>query len=216
MTTVSNCSTEELFRVIRMQEQEIATLQACIDRRSHDPAWKISNAHAVHDEIALIPPQTPVKAAVGDIADLKQWNSAMGAQAPFDAILKRGFASVQLRKGDILGRGDGGDKIYLVCPEGRGEATDVQGVTKRINETLGATPLRAEERAAYVRGACAKQWGPWLGRAFEALHYLGLRPIADYPRIDWAPVADGAAAGVLARIEDADRALFLVKKGGQP
>lgn len=184
----------------------IAVLEAQLYRRSHDPAWSIANSAAVHDQIACLPPLTPVVARVGDVADLKQWNGALGSQAPVDAMLARGFASIHLRAGDIFGRGDGGDKLYLVVTGDNADA-----VTARINATLKATPLRKHERAAYVRGVCAKAWGPCLGRLAELAHYTGVRPIVDYPTIDWASALDGDAGAVLTRMGDADRALFVSK-----
>lgn len=216
-TTTSSDLIVQMRQEIADLAEQNAALSACLDRRSNDPAWKIANAPAVHDMIAALPASVPVRAMVGDVKDLKVWNTAMGAQVALDAILMRGFASVKLRAGDILGRGDGGDKIFLVCPAAahaggrRSGATDVDAVAERINATLKDTALRSEERAAYVRGACAKAWGPSLGRVFEALHYLGIRRIIDYPTIDWVPVADGTASGVLSRMDDADRQLFLTK-----
>lgn len=191
---------------IDMLTQRIADLESQLHRRSHDAAWCIANSAAVHDQIASLPPLTPVVARVGDVANLKQWNTALGQQAAVDSMLARGFAAMQLRDGDVFGRGDGGDKLYLVCI-----GSDADAVTQRINATLQATPLRKHERAAYVRGVCVKRWGPWLGRLAELAHYAKLRRVVDYPTIDWAAAADGMAGGVLARMQDADRALFVGK-----
>jgi hypothetical protein len=199
-------------------ESMVADRDATIARRAYDPCWQITGHIAVNDEIAMLPADLPVKAVIGDVKDLKVWNTAMGSQPPLDAVMRRGFQAAQLRAGDIFGRGDSADHLYIICPDapdadGRRVATDAGAVAAKINEALRTTPLRAAERARYVRGACAKRYGPWIGRIYEWLHYRGIRRIVDYPMIDWQPVADGCAGGLVARMEDADEALFAVKAG---
>lgn len=197
-------------------EALIAERDATIARRAYDPCWQITGHIAVNDLIAQLPADTQVVACIGDVKDLKVWNSAMGSQPPLDAVMRRGFAAATVRAGDILGRGDSADHLYIICPvavdaRGRRAATDASAVAAKINAALRTTPLRAAERAAYVRGACTKRHGPWIGRIYEWLHYRGIRRIVDYPMIDWQIVDDGPASELPARMEAADRALFAHK-----
>lgn len=212
--------TNTVHRIAEL-ERENARLAAAvserdviIERRSHDPCWNIPNHFAIHDMLAQLDPDQRVIAYQGDVTNLKQLNSAFGSQPPLDACMARVFSRLDIRSDDIFGRGDAGDQLYLVCPvhtDGRRRTTDGNAVIRGIAEALRDTPMRAETRAAYVRGACAKKYGKWMGRLFEALHYAGWAPIADYITIDWQAVPPCTAGELKARMAATERALFVQK-----
>lgn len=135
--------------------------------------------------------------AVGDIANLKQLNSACGSQERTDQLIR---PALVLRAGDamVFGKRDGGDQFIAVWPADGGP-----GPCGRINERLKDAPMTEDERRAYVRGVCVKRWGPWLGRVAA----LFSRQPA-YPSIDWQVITDVRPADVIAAASIAERRLF--------
>lgn len=185
----STRSTEDLLA-------EIAEHRALIAELSHDPGFGVPTAAYTRRQIDHLP-SGRVGIAVGDIKNLKQWNSATGTQERTDELFR---PALQVRANDvlILGKRDSGDQFILI-------GHNVQGATARIGQVLRNAPVTDTERRAYVRGVAVKRWGPWLGRA---IHWLGLHSIAAYPEIDWAIVPDVDVRDIHAAASAAERRLF--------
>lgn len=181
-------------------QKRIQDLEATIERRSLDPAWKIQNAAAGHDQMSLLDPFAIVQVAFGDIRNLKLWNTAFAAQPPLDTIFASAFASIQLRASDIFCRFDGGDQLALVITSG-----DVQPLAERINTELESAEIPHNVQKRYLALAYRKHYGlrawvaPWLW------------PISPTPHIDWVFLPPCAAAGLVTRIKDMNGALFTLK-----
>ncbi len=175
---------------------EIAELTAERDELAIDEGWRVPVAKRTRRMIDQLPPGR-VGVAVGDIADLKQLNSATGYQPRTDELFHPAF---QVRASDvlILGKRDGGDQFILVGHNARAAAA-------RINVALARAPMTDQERGAYVRGVCVKRWGPWLGRVVA---WSGLHAVQPFPRIDWQIVDDVDVRDIHAAASAAERRLF--------
>jgi hypothetical protein len=191
MTTLhSTRTTEELLARIREQE-------ALIAEYSIDPGFGVPNAAPTRRAIDRLPPGR-VGVAVGDIKNLKQWNTACGSQERFDDLFR---PALQVRASDvlILGKRDGGDQFILVGHNAR-------GATERIAERLAHAETTEAERAAYVKGVYVKLFGPWLGRILNWL--MGAESVNAYPEIDWQIIDDVDVLDVHAAASAAERRLF--------
>jgi hypothetical protein len=142
--------------------------------------------------------------AVGDVANLKQWNTATGSQERTDELFR---PALQVRADDvlILGKRDGGDQFILV-------GHNVRGALMRIEQELQYANVTEYERACYVQGVCIKRYGPMLGRTAAR---VGLHAVLPYPRIDWQVVENVDVRGIHAAASAAERQLFGVKKGAR-
>jgi hypothetical protein len=174
--------------------QEIAEHRALIAELSHDPGFGVPTAAYTRRQIDRLP-SGHVGIAVGDIKNLKQWNSATGTQERTDELFR---PALQVRANDvlILGKRDGGDQFILI-------GHNVQGATARIAQVLRSAPTTEAERAAYVRGVAIKLYGPWVGRL--AARMSG---VVAYPEIDWAIVPDVDVRDIHAAASAAERRLF--------
>jgi hypothetical protein len=180
--------------------KEIAEQNALIDELSHDPGFGVPTAAYTRRAIGRLAPGR-VGIAVGDIRNLKQWNTATGSQERTDELLR---PALQVRQSDVLifGKRDGGDQFILVTP---GSVYQVAG---RINAVLEHADVTDAERQAYLKAACIKEWGPWRGRV---LARCGLGWINPYPEIDWQYVDDIDVRDIHAAASAAERRLFGMK-----
>jgi hypothetical protein len=199
MTTaqiVTHRSTGDLLAEIEEHKQLIAEL-------SHDPGFGVPTAAYTRRQIDRLP-SGRVGIAVGDVANLKQWNSATGSQERTDELFR---LALQVRESDvlILGKRDSGDQFILV-------AHNVRGALARIEQELRWANVTEFERARYVQGVCVKRWGPGIGRAAYA---FGLHAVLAYPRIDWQVVEDVDVRDVHAAASAAERRLFNDKAGAK-
>lgn len=175
---------------------EIAEQNALIAELSHDPGFGVPTAAFTRRQIDRLP-SGRVGIAVGDVRNLKQWNTATGSQERTDDLFRPAF---QVRSSDVLifGKRDGGDQFILV-------AHDVKGAVGRIAAQLQDAPVTDAERRAYVREVCVKRFGPWVGRIVAA---LGVVCIPAYPAIDWQLVDDVDVSDIHAAASAAERRLF--------
>jgi hypothetical protein len=193
-TIVAHRPTSELWELIIEQ-------RALIEELSHDPGFGVPTAAYTRREIDRLP-SGRVGIAVGDVANLKQWDTATGSQERTDELFR---PALQVRSADvlILGKRDGGDQFILV-------GHNVHGAVARIAQALQWANATNAERTAYVQGVCIKRWGPWLGRV---AWYLGLHSVAAYPAIDWQIVNDVDVSDIHAAASAAERRLFGMKAG---
>jgi GGDEF domain-containing protein len=191
---VAQRSTDDLLTLIAEQNALIAEL-------SHDPGFGVPTAAYTRRQIAQLP-SGRVGIAVGDIKNLKQWNSATGSQERTDELFR---PALQVRAYDVLifGKRDGGDQFILV-------GHNVQSTIARMRAELQHANVNEYERARYVQGVCVKRWGPWMGKVVYA---LGLHSVAAYPEIDWEVISDVDARDVLAAASVLERRLFDQKAG---
>lgn len=168
---------------------------------SHDPGFGVPTAAYTRRQIDQLP-SGRVGVAVGDIANLKQWNSATGSQERTDELFR---PALQVRASDVLifGKRDSGDQFILV-------GHNVQGAVERIATELRYANTTPSERYAYVQGVCIKKWGPWLGKV---ACYLGLHNVAAHPSIDWQVIPDVDVRDIHAAASAAERRLFKQKAG---
>src|SRR5690349_13893396 len=145
-------TTESLLSLIAEQRALIAEL-------SHDPGFGVPTAAYTRRQIDRLP-SGRVGIAVGDIKNLKQWNSATGSQERTDELFRPALQCLRTSDVLILGKRDGGDQFILV-------AHDVRGATWRIRDRLYHAPVTDAERAAYAQGVYIKQFGPWMGRVLN-------------------------------------------------
>jgi GGDEF domain-containing protein len=187
LTQHSTPTLDQLLIQIREQNALIAEL-------SHDPGFGVPTAAYTRRQIDRLP-SGRVGIAVGDIKNLKQWNSATGSQERTDELFR---PALHVRADDvlILGKRDSGDQFILV-------GHDVQGATARIAQTLRYAPTTEGERARYVRGVCVKFYGPWLGRVVSRV-----ASVSAYPEIDWQMVHDIDVRDIHAAASAAERRLF--------
>jgi len=188
-TTHHTRTTAEWIALLAEQNALIADL-------SHDPGFGVPTAAFTRRQIDRLPAGR-VGIAVGDIKNLKQWNSATGSQERTDELFR---PALHVRDTDvlILGKRDSGDQFILV-------ATRARAVAERINTDLRDADTSAAERAAYTRGVCIKKYGPWIGRIAAA---AGILSDTAYPAIDWQVVDDVDVSDIHAAASAAERRLF--------
>ncbi len=186
-------TTEDWIALVTEQNALIAEL-------SHDPGFGVPTAAYTRRQIDRLP-SGRVGIAVGDIRNLKQWNTATGSQERTDELFR---PALQVRTSDVLifGKRDGGDQFILV-------GHDVQGAVWRIRMKLFHAAATGAERAAYVRGVYIKQFGPWLGRVLNRTR--GVAGINAFPEIDWQIVEDVDVSDIHAAASAAERRLFGAK-----
>ena len=205
MTTLAHSTrtTADLLTVIAEQNAVIAELTEERDELAIDEGWRVPVAKRTRRIIDRLPPGR-VGVAVGDIANLKQLNTATGYQPRTDELFLPAF---QVRASDVLifGQRDGGDQFVLVARNARAAAA-------RIDAELARAEMTEQERSAYVVGVCVKRWGPWVGRVVA---WTGLHSVRAYPRIDWQFVEDVDVRDVHAAASAAERRLFGDKKGAR-
>lgn len=181
---------------IAAQRAVIAELTAERDELAIDEGWRVPVAKHTRRQIDRLPPGR-VGVAVGDVANLKQLNSATGYQPRTDELFHPAF-HVRAEDTLILGKRDGGDQFILV-------ATDIRAAVARIDAELALAPMTNDERRRYVQGVCVKKYGPWLGRV---VYRLGLHNVAPHPCIDWQVVDDVDVRDIHAAASAAERKLF--------
>jgi hypothetical protein len=185
--------------IVAELRKENTRLRAEVDDLSIDDGFGVPVARKTRRAIDTLAKehQGRVCVAVGDIAHLKQLNSACGSQERTDNLIR---PALVLRADDamVFGKRDGGDQFIAVWPSDGGP-----GPCERINERLKDAPMTTAERRTYVRGVCVKRWGPWLGRVVS----LFSRQPA-HPSIDWQVITDVRPADVLAAASIAERRLF--------
>lgn len=180
--------------------KEIAEQNALIAELSHDPGFGVPTAAFTRRQIDRLP-SGRVGIAVGDIRNLKQWNTATGSQGRTDELIR---PALQVRSSDVLifGKRDDGDQFILV-------GHDVQGAVWRIRMRLFHAPATDDERARYVRGVYIKEFGPWFGRVLNRTR--GVAGTNAFPEIDWQIVEDVDVRDIHAAASAAERRLFGVR-----
>ncbi len=207
-------STTDLIRLIEAQKAEIAVIEgynaALLTERKEIIAerdelaiadgWQVPVSKRTRQLINRMP-AGQVSVAVGDIANLKQLNTATGFQPRTDALFHPAF---RVRADDklIFGQRDSGDQFILV-------ASNARMIAERINAELKDAPMSDGERRAYVQGVCVKRWGPLIGKV---VHTLGLHTVSPYPHIDWKFVDDVHTSDVHEAANIAERGLFVSKR----